>query len=88
MRERRYIIKKVIENLFFNVRSLSNDIASSFGKNVNPNQTVRNVLHSSDIYDRMARKKPFINAKNREKRMSFTKVYLQKSNRILEKYNF
>jgi len=77
VREQRNIIKEAIKNPFVSAQSLSADIATSSGKTVSA-QTVRNVLHSAKIYGRAARKKPFINDKNRQKRLGFAKAYINK----------
>ena len=74
-RERRYIIKKATKYPFTSAQALCNDVASTSGKSVCP-QTIRNVLHSAEIFGRAARKKPFINNVNREKRLKFAKTHI------------
>ena len=76
-RERRNIVKEATKKPFISARSLANDLASTSGKSVDP-QTIRNVLHSAQIYGRTARKKPLINNTNREKRLGFAKIYINK----------
>ncbi|CAK9818393.1 Transposable element Tc1 transposase [Anthophora quadrimaculata] len=78
IRQRRDIVKEAIKNPFVSAKSLAVDIATYSGKEVSA-QTVRNVLHSAEIYGRAARKKPFINEKNREKRFGFAKIYINKT---------
>ena len=74
-RERRYIIKKATKYPFTSAQALCNDVASTSGKSLCP-QTIRNVLHSAEIFGRAARKKPFINNVNREKRLKFAKTHI------------
>ena len=77
LRERRHIIREVVKNPFVSAQNLSVDTATSSGTIVTA-QTIRNILHSTTIYGRAARKKPFINDINRRKRLGFAKVYVNK----------
>jgi hypothetical protein len=78
VRERRDVIRQAIKKPFVSVQSLADDIATSSKKTVCA-QTIRNVLHSAQIYGRAARKKPFINAVNRRKRLDFAKANINKT---------
>lgn len=77
-RERRTIIREATAKPFSSAQTLANHIASTSSKSVCA-QTVRNVLHSAEIYGRTARKKPYLSAVNREKRLGFAKLYVNKS---------
>lgn len=76
-RERREIIRKSQKSPFTSAPELAADLASTSGKIVHP-QTIRNVLHSSEIYGRAPRKKPLISEGNRQKRLAFAKEYVNK----------
>ena len=78
VRERRHIIREVVKNPFVSAQNLSVDIATSSGTTITA-QTIRNVLHSATIYGRAERKEPFINDTNRQIRLGFAKVYVNKS---------
>lgn len=77
VRESREIVKKAQKNSKISARDLATHIASSFGKTVTP-QTVRNRLHEAGYRGRAARKKPFINERNRKKRLEFARRYVNK----------
>lgn len=75
-KEQRHIIKEVSRKPFTSVQSLAENIAIVSVKTVSA-QTIRNVLHSAQIYERFLRMKLFINEVNRQKRLDFAKVNLR-----------
>jgi hypothetical protein len=58
-------------------RKLAEDVTAATGKHVS-HQTIRNRLHESGYKGRAARKKPFINERNRRKRLEFARAYVNK----------
>ncbi|CAK9801095.1 Transposable element Tc1 transposase [Anthophora plagiata] len=76
-RDRRQIIKQVSKEPFTSAQSITNQIAAISGKVVCA-QTVRNGLHNVGLCGRTARKRPFINERNRLKRLEFAKAYVDK----------
>jgi hypothetical protein len=67
----------VSRNLKRSARKLAEDLATATGKHVSP-QTIRNRLHESGYKGRAARNKPFINKRNRSKRLKFERAYVNK----------
>lgn len=53
---------------------LTNEVETEFGKSISVN-TVRNALYEAGFHGRVARKKPFINAVNKQKRILFAKSH-------------
>jgi transposase len=58
-------------------RKLAKDLATANFKYISL-QTIRNRLHESGYKGRAARKKPFINERNRRKRLEFARAYVNK----------
>lgn len=53
------------------------EVGCGTGKKVTP-QTIRNVLKRKGFHGRVARKKPYVNERNRRKRLKFAKEFISK----------
>lgn len=76
-RESRDIVRIAAKNPKMSARQLVEHIATQYNKTVTP-QTVRNRLHEAGYKGRVVRKKPFINEKNRKKRLQFARDHVNK----------
>lgn len=72
--EKRIIVRKVQENPKKSAPKVQMEIENQIGKSCNP-ETVRHVLRSAGYHGRNVRKKPFVSAVNRKKRLLFAKEY-------------
>lgn len=77
VRESREIVRQAAKNPKLSAPQLAEHIASYSGKTVTA-QTVRNRLHEAGYKGRAIRKKPFINEKNRKKRLDFAREHVNK----------
>jgi len=64
--------------------SLAYELEDVLGKIISP-QTIRNRMHEDGMYGRIARKKPFINERNRIKRVKWAKKYQDVGNSFWER---
>ena len=60
------------------------ELESIMAKKMSP-QTIRNRMHEVGIYGRIARNKPFINERNRKKRLTWAKKYKNIENNFWER---
>lgn len=81
--DERHIWRKIRANLKLSAPKLTSKVKSELGKQCCV-ETVRRVLRQHDFNGRVARKKPFINPKNRLWRLNFAKRARFKRNCILE----
>lgn len=65
-KDERWIVRQIQVNPHKSVPEITNDLNDSLGKEVHP-QTVRRVLWRADYKGRLARKKPFISKKNKQR---------------------
>lgn len=80
VREQRGIVMKIQRNPRLSAPKLVQDVKAAYNKDVSP-ATIRRVLHRSGYNGRTARKKPFVNAINRKRRLQFALKYrLQDAN--------
>jgi transposase len=76
-RDSQNLVQQASRNPKTSARKLAEDLATPTGKQVSL-QTIRNHLHESGYKGRAARKKPFINERNRRKRLEFASAYVNK----------
>ena len=76
-REERNIVRSVIKNPKLSAPKLCAEVGCGTGKKVTP-QTIRNVLKRKGFHGRVARKKPYVNERNRRKRLKFAKEFISK----------
>jgi transposase len=76
-RDSRNLVQQVSRNPETSARKLAEDLATATDKHVSL-QTIRNRLHESGYKGRAAREKPFINERNRRKRLEFASAYVNK----------
>lgn len=76
-REKSKIIRKVKKNPRLSAPKLVSELLGESSKNVSA-ETVRRVLRQAGYNGRVARKKPFINEKNRNKRKTFARELISK----------
>ena len=62
-------------------------VADMFDKEVH-SELCRRILRNNDFHGRVPRKKPYINAVNHKKRMTFAKTYINKDNSFWDKVIF
>lgn len=79
--DKRWILREIRQNPKLSAPKLTQKVQQYLGKSVNP-ETVRRVLRENNFHGRIARNKPYINERNRQKRLQFAKEYLNKD------YNF
>lgn len=72
--DERWILRQVKDNPKISAPKLTEDIQKCLNKVVNP-QTVRNVLKKYNYWGRIARRKPFVNKRNRKVRLNYCKEY-------------
>lgn len=70
----RLIARKVVQNPKITVDQLKNDLSLTIGLT-----QIRQRIHEAGLYGRVVRRKPFISATNRRKRMAFALKYRYKS---------
>lgn len=86
-REERQILREVTKNPKLSVAQLHADIKEKCRIDVSAS-TVRRTIHRGGFKGRIARKKPWINATNRKKRLDFAKKYVNMSPDYWEKVIF
>lgn len=74
--EERWIVRKIKENSKLSAPRLTQEVEKYLKKTVNP-ETVRRVLRKNGFYGRTARNKPYVNEKNRKKRLKFAEEYIK-----------
>lgn len=72
--DERWIVQQMKKNPKLSAPKLATEVSQSLNKNVHP-ETIRLVLRKKNLHGRVARKKPFINKRNRIKRLKFAKAY-------------
>lgn len=75
--DERHIVRKIRENPRVSAPKIANEVEAELGKSCHP-ETIRRVLREHDLNGRIARKKPFISARNMKTRVNFTKEHLNK----------
>jgi hypothetical protein len=78
-KEQHIIKRMVIKNRRISSVKVADDFNNSYHKKVSPKTIIRTVKQF-EINRRTARKKPYINLRNRKKRMAFANKYLSKDN--------
>lgn len=73
--DERYIVRKIRENPKLSAPKIANEVEAELGKSCHP-ETIRRVLREHDFNGRIARKKPFISAKNQKCRLKFAVDHL------------
>lgn len=76
-REQRLVVRKVTNNPQISAPKIAAELLQESGKKVHP-ETVRRVSRNEGFNGRVARRKPYISAVNRRKRMAFAKLYVNK----------
>ena len=71
-RDGRHLMKALNKNCKTNINELYENFTSSTSTNISK-FTLRRYLHKLNIYGRIGAKKPFVNAANRMKRLSWAK---------------
>lgn len=77
VREERKILQLIQNNPRLNAPAIAKNIEEHFNKKVS-SDTIRRVLKRAGLKSCIARKKPYINATNRKKRLDFAKQYIIK----------
>lgn len=72
--EERLILRKIKLNPRSSAPKLTREVRKDFKKDVNP-ETIRRVLRRDGLHGRIARKKPFINERNRKRRLEYAREY-------------
>lgn len=75
--DERWILRKIKENPMLSAPKLSVIVKKYLEKEV-CSETIRRVLRKNGFHGRIARNKPFINERNRKKRLEFAKKYINK----------
>lgn len=75
----RFIVRKIKENPKTSVPKLTDEVSKIINKPLSAD-TVRRVLKSDGYNGRVARKKPYVSAVNKKKRVAFAKDYVNKPN--------
>lgn len=66
---------------------LASEMENMIGKSCSA-ETIRRILRNNDLHGRVARKKPFINKRNRDCRFKFAKEHIRKDSRFWEQVIF
>ena len=77
IKEKRLLVRKVKINPTLSAPKLANQVKNETGKSINES-TVRKILKKSGLKGYYAVKKPYINKKNKAKRLKFAKTYITK----------
>ncbi|CAK9821629.1 Transposable element Tcb1 transposase [Anthophora retusa] len=77
-RGERFVVRKVKEDPKISAPKI-NTLLRNFSDKTVSNETVRRVLRENSYNGRVARKKPYVNAINRRKRLEFAKKYISES---------
>lgn len=75
--DERWILRKIKEDPTISAPKIAADIEKYLGKKVS-DSTVRRVLRKNNYHGRIARNKPFINDRNKKKRLDFAREHLKK----------
>jgi transposase len=75
--DERGIMRKIKKNPRLSAPRLASELFEELHKKVSP-QTIRKTIIEAGYNGRIARKKPFINERNRRKRVKFAKEYIKK----------
>lgn len=75
--DERFIVRKIKDNPRLSAPKIAIEVEAELGKSCHP-ETIRRVLRQHDFNGRVARKKPFISAKNIKSRLQFAKEHLSK----------
>lgn len=76
-REKNIIIRKIQRNPKLSAPILTAEYYDETKKKVHP-ETIRRVLRDNGYHNRIARRKPYINERNRKRRLQFAKEYIEK----------
>lgn len=75
--DERWLVRQIKKNPNLSAPKLASEAEIRLGKTANP-ETIRNVLRKHDLHGRVARRKPFINKVNKQKRVNFAREYRNK----------
>jgi Transposase and inactivated derivatives len=76
-REKRKVMKLVRSNPHISAPAIVSELKQMFNIDVHPD-TVRRTIHQHGYHSRTARKKPYISAANRQKRIEFAQQYIKR----------
>jgi len=82
--EDRFIKRKIKKDRRESAVRLASELIDVLGKKISP-QTIRNRLHEDGMHGRIARRKPFINARNRKKRLTWARKHRDVDSSFWEK---